>query len=265
MTGGSRMRKVKNDLMRNADRERRFCFKQFDVLNDRCGMKVGTDGVLIGAWAFGGVPSDASGSMLDVGTGSGLIALMMAQRFPRLTVTGIDIDDDALVEAGINFSQSLWSDRLEVLKVDFCIMAEGATSGSYDFIVSNPPFFANGALSPDEARRTARHVGSLNFSSFVSGASKLLKPGGRMALVAPYDELAGIMFEASLRGLQCVRQCAVGTVRRKPFRRILLEFTNGTDNGSSATEEDMQLYIHDDGGDFSAGYRELTKDFYLKF
>lgn len=251
--------------MRNADRERIFRFKQFDVLNDRCGMKVGTDGVLIGSWAFGGVAADASGSMLDVGTGSGLIALMMAQRFPQLKVTGIDIDDDAVVEAGINFSRSPCAERLEVVKEDFCIMAERATEVSYDFIVSNPPFFTNGALSPDEARRTARHVGGLNFSSFLSGASKLLKPGGRMALVAPFEELAGIMFEASLHGLQCVRQCAVGTVKRKPFRRILLEFIKDRADGYPAMVEDSQLYIHDDGGDFSAGYRELTKDFYLKF
>ena len=144
-------------------REKTFRFKQFEVLNDRTAMKVGTDGVLLGAWC----PVDDAHHVLDVGTGCGVIALMVAQRNPQAVIKGIDIDHDAIMESVLNFNNSPWSNRLSAIETDFNSMIDHQR---YDLIISNPPFFTNGVLPTGEARTTARHTSSLSYRQLIDGA-----------------------------------------------------------------------------------------------
>lgn len=249
--------------MRNPGREKCFRFKQFDVVNDRSAMKVGTDGVLLGAWAFDGM-EERGGTLrvLDVGTGSGVIGLMLAQRLGNAMVRGIDVEAGAVDEARENFVNSPWGQRLEAMELDFCNMAGDGEGGWYDLLVSNPPFFSGGSLAPEAARRLARHEGELNFASLMKGAGRLLKPGGRVAVVAPYEALEEIVFEGELNGLGLRRLCVVRTVGRKPPRRVLLELERG---GLCAEVERGELCIHDEAGGYTADYIRLTREFYLKF
>ena len=132
-----------------------FRFKQFTVYHDRCAMKVGTDGVLLGAWTN----LSQSRRILDIGTGTGLIALMMAQRVPEVPITAIDIDAEAVNQANENFSASPWNNRLEAVLQDVCTYTE---KNSFDTIVSNPPYFINSLKCPDNQRTTARHTDTLD-------------------------------------------------------------------------------------------------------
>ena len=148
-----------------------FQFKKFDVCHDRCAMKVGTDGVLLGAWAN----VQCADSVLDVGTGSGLIALMIAQRNPLCKITGIDIDQSAALQASENFRRSLWQDRLESVCVDFC---KYDSPKKFDLIISNPPFYAGGEYWGNVARRRARSEDTLSFENLISSVVRMLHLDG---------------------------------------------------------------------------------------
>ena len=151
--------------MRNPDRLTRFSFKQFEMSNCRSAMKIGTDGVLLGAWAIGtpiSRQSDEELRIMDVGSGTGLIALMLAQRFPEATIVGVECDRDAAEEGADNFAGSPWHENLQMVHADFNTIAQESTSESLDAVVSNPPFFTNGAHAPDMQRLAARHEGTLN-------------------------------------------------------------------------------------------------------
>ena len=156
-----------------------FRFKQFTVWHDRCAMKVGTDGVLLGAWAGPGRPGGMSGgspqTILDIGTGSGLVALMLAQRFPEAQVTGIDSDAEAAAQARENFAVSPWPQRLRAAHIslqEFCRgTAATAAARRFDLVVSNPPFYDTTLTSPDPLRTAARHTGSLRHGGLQSDRS----------------------------------------------------------------------------------------------
>lgn len=245
--------------MRNPDRQTIFHFKQFSVSNARSAMKIGTDGVLLGAWAFWDAECKP-GRILDVGCGTGVISLMLAQRFADAVVTGVDIDADAVAEAAENFAASPWGARLSACHCDFNSIQ--APSESYDLIVSNPPFFTGGALAPDEARRTARHQEALTFAALFRGASALLRPGGRIAVVAPAEMRGELVAEAVLCALTPVRVTMVRTVARKPPRRVLLECVKGNACGGCRTDE---LLLAEADGAPGSEYARLVSPFYLKF
>lgn len=152
-----------------------FRFKQFAVRQDRCPMKVGTDGVLLGAWAEVR-PGDRR--MLDVGTGTGLIALMLAQR-SAAWITAVDIDVECATQAAENFAASPWADRLDAVSV---AVQRYDPVEKFDLIVSNPPYYVDSLLSPDEGRNTARHAAGLPFGELAAAVVRLLSPGGRFAL-----------------------------------------------------------------------------------
>ena len=152
-------------------RNNHFNFKQFTVYHDLCARKVGTDGVLLGALADGGK------RILDIGTGTGLIALMMAQRFPGAHITGIDIDRDAVLQAQSNVAASPFANSIDIIQTDF---ADFTTTDTYDSITCNPPFFENSAPCPDEKRSMARHTASLPFSTPISKTARLLADNGVM-------------------------------------------------------------------------------------
>lgn len=217
-------------------------------------MKVGTDGVLLGAWAT--VPADAR-RILDVGTGTGLIALMMAQR-SAAAVTGIDIDD--VTQARENGDASPWSGRLRFVQ---CPVQRFRPEERFDLIVSNPPFFVDSLTSPDAGRTQARHAVSLPFGELRDAVVRLLAPGGRFAAVLPVEE--GARFTALCRGqLSPVRRTLVRTTPRRVPKRVLLEFVRAGEQAGGPAEEELTIGAgaHEE---YTEAYRALTRDFYLKF
>lgn len=233
-------------MPRNPDRETVFRFKKFEVVNSDSAMKVGTDGVLLGAW----FDMPAGGSVLDVGTGCGLIALMAAQRGAS-SVDAVEIDAAAADEARRNVASSPWSDRIEVIHADFLV---AGLEGHYDRVVSNPPYFVTGEIAPDGGRAMARHEGTLTVAALLRRARCMLAPGGRVALVTPADRYDDVLTEAAFAGLDTVRLCRVSTKEGKSPVRILWELAVGSEGPCSC--ESMLIG--------SSGYRELVEPFYLK-
>ena len=215
-------------------------------------MKVGTDGVLLGAWARGGR------RVLDAGTGTGIIALMMAQRYAEARVTAIDIDDDAVREAAENVRLSPFASRVSV----YCQSVQqhagiwhGAAAqhtGEYDAVVSNPPFFSNSPEAPDRQRAMARHTATLTYGELMRSAWQLLAGDGELSVVVPFDYRRSMEDEATFVGFFPSRVCAVRTTPRKPPRRFLLAFSK-----HPQSVERTEITIGDEA------YTRLTADFYL--
>lgn len=244
-----------------------FRFKQFTVWHDRCAMKVGTDGVLLGAWAGASESSEEAGlsaetssikRILDIGTGSGLIALMLAQRFPHALIDGIDIDPSAVVQAQDNFSASPFRTRLHAYSSP---LQDWQPHEKYDMIVSNPPYFSNSLLCPNNTRTVARHDNMLTFAELLEHSNRLLAPTGCLSLVLPANAEKAILAEARLQNLHCVRLCRVHTTGSKPAKRILITFANQQPESIPLTPETLCLSTPDNHR--SPAYTALTRDFYL--
>ena len=266
-----------------------FQFKQFFVRHDRCAMKVGTDGVLLGCWS--GYDAAAAGSptiphryhyarCLDIGTGSGLIALMLAQRFPDALIDAIDIDKAAVEQAAENFAASPWSDRLHAycakLQEWSIVNSQFANSQFsilhsqlYSLIVSNPPYFQNSLKNPDKGRQTARHTDTLSFSELIHHSTRLLSENGILALILPAEAESEVCELAQAEGLSLTRITRVYSKESKPARRVLLAFgkskSRNTDISTSRNTAPVEdtLVLEDEKGGRSAAYQEITKDFYL--
>ena len=235
-----------------------FRFKQFYIEDSKCAMKVGTDGVLLGCWAetedvrcqISDVRFQMSDvRILDVGTGSGLIARMMMQRFPEAEVEGIDIDEAAVEQARENGVQAYVS-RLQEWKKE----------GGYDLIVSNPPYFQNSLKNPDKGRELARHTDSLSYEELIDNSARLLREGGQLALILPADKEAEMRQIAAGKNLFLTHVTRVYSKESKPARRVLLAFRYQISD-ISRTED--TLILEDEKGGRSTAYQELTKDFYL--
>ena len=229
-----------------------FQFRQFTIHQARCAMKVGTDGTLLGAWARGGK------HILDVGTGTGLIALMMAQRFHEAHITGIDIAPEAVSQAKENVAASPFANRIDILEADFSLLST-LNSQLFDCIVSNPPYFEQSLECPDPTRTQARHTSSLSYATLMKQATSLLTEDGVFSIIIPAESKSRMESEAALCGLFKTRECAVKTTPRKPARRYLLEFSmHPTPSFSPETG-----IIETAPGIRSSWYQALTKDFYL--
>ena len=232
-----------------------FSFKEFSVTQKAAAQKVGTDGVLLGAW----VDTEGVTSALDIGTGTGLIALMLAQRLPDASITAVEIDAAAAEEAQANIATTPWSDRMTVVNQsiqDYC----RSTDEQYDLIVCNPPFFTGGVLSPTPGRDTARHTIKLPNGDLLQAARRLLSPDGRLSVILP--KLEGLRFKdmaGGRYGLHCTRMTEVHGKAGKDIERLLIEFS--TRSGVEPRIE--QLNIRDESGSYSTAYRELTTDFYV--
>ncbi len=230
-----------------------FRFKQFEVRHEAASMKVGTDGVLLGAWA------DVAGcsAALDIGCGTGLIALMLAQRGIG-RIDAVEIDAEAAAEARRNVEASPWSGRIYVhtLAVQNFTLAVPA-----DLIVSNPPFYDASLLPPDAGRAVARHTLTLSFDDLVHAARRSAHAATRFCVVLPAESVASFRLAAAAYWFP-VRQLDVRTTPRRGVRRSLLEFS-AADPGHGLIRD--ELILQDADGDPSAEYRALTKDFYLKF
>ena len=230
-----------------------FQFRQFLVRQDRCAMKVGTDGCLLGAWAHGGH------RILDVGTGTGLLALMLAQRYPVALIDAIDIDPEAARQASDNVRLSPFADRISIQEADFNSYSARAP---YDAIVSNPPYYPSPATSGRQLprrddcnqRSLARSTLALSFQQLMQRAALLLAPGGEVSVVVPAEGRGAMVGAAALAGLQLARSCAFLTSPRKPVRRYLLAFRRETTPQLKTT-----VLVLD-----SPEYCALLHDFYLK-
>lgn len=231
-----------------------FDFKRFSVSDSRCAMKVGTDGVLVGAWA------DASGcsSVLDVGAGSGLVSLIMAQRFPHARITAVEIDPPAADDCRLNVGRSEWAGRIDVV----CSPVEDfVPAGPVDLIVSNPPFFTENVLSPDSLRACARHGAGLTPVSLVAYAARHLSDGGSLAMITPFPrpDDDSIVYCAEMSRLKLRRMTAVSSRRGQAPVRMLWQFSRV--DGPILRSE---LAIREASGCYSSDYVSLVGDFYLR-
>ena len=231
-----------------------FRFRQFVVCQDRCAMKVGTDSVLLGAWARGGR------RILDVGSGTGVIALMMAQRYPQAEVMAVDIDGEACAQAVENVVASPFAGRVDVRCVAVQQLAADVTMQSrFDAIVSNPPFFDNALKAKGESRLIVRHTDTLPFGELFAAVRLLLAPGGVFSAIIPFDYRSKFESEASLAGFCTCGVCGLRTTPSKAVRRYLLSFQ--VERPEEVMMEEQILEIHH--GVRSEWYANLTKDFYL--
>lgn len=222
-------------------------------------MKVGTDGVLLGAWAR----VEHCRRILDMGTGTGLVALMAAQR-SHAAVVAIDLDADAVAQAAENVAASLWADRIQVLEADARNLSCSEfriqnSEFSFDALLCNPPFFENSLKSPDAARSMARHTDTLSFDELAYSAARLLAPEGELSVVIPYDRAHDMTVSAACHGLFATRQTVVVPVQGGKPKRMLMAFTR---EGAPHTIE--TLYMQDAGRCYTAEYTRLVEDFYLK-
>ncbi len=230
-----------------------FQFRQFTVRQSLCAMKVGTDGVLLGAWAD--IPS-AGGDvqLLDVGTGTGIIALMLAQRAPQAHVVAIDLDDAAVRQARMNVVDSPFRDRVEVLPASVQTLAQQPLhQHRYHAVVSNPPYFIDALKAPGSQRTMARHTDSLSYADLMASARLLLADDGELSVIIPFDYRRRLDDEAIFHGFFPSRVCAVRTTPRKSPRRYLLAYRQ---HPCPCLHQELVI------GD--ATYQQLTRDFYLK-
>ncbi len=231
-----------------------FKFKEFKVSQELCAMKINTDGVLLGAW----VDCENVNSVLDVGTGSGVIAIMLAQRCEADRIEGIEIDKQSYEEASSNMAESPWKNRLSAICQSIQEYAEGAES-DYDLIVSNPPFFSGGTLSSTQKRTLVKHTVKLPHSDLLRAAYKLLSKQGQFSVVLPYIEGLRFIELANQYRLYCSRKCEVSSFKDSPVERLLLTFEK---EQKELVEE--SIYIRKNEKDYSEEYVALTRPFYLK-
>ncbi len=233
-----------------------FKFKQFQVDQEQCSMKIGTDGVLLGAW----VNTENVTSVLDIGTGSGVIALMVAQRAQQATVSAVEIDEKSFLQAKQNMEDSPWSDRMDLQNEPIQDYTK-ATDKTFDLIVCNPPFFSGGTFSKDQERNNVRHTIKLPNGDLLRCANKLMNKTGRFSVILPFIE--GLRFKemAETYGLYTRRVTSVIGKVGKPVERLLIEFCK---EKCELVQED-ELVIQVGGRDeYSEEYINLTRDFYLK-
>lgn len=242
-------------------KERFFRFKQFEVRHKQSALPVGMDGVLLGAWA------DVSNTrtILDAGTGCGVIALMCAQRNPIANITAIDIHLPSVEEANYNFAISRWRDRLHAECTDFMSIPT-QISRNFDLIISNPPFFDAGVTAIDtNPRLAARHSGVLGPEQLIKHGYNLLSDSGSIALISPATQKERLISLCSQHGMSVTRLCNVVSKPGKEPKRILLQAEKLNQPLPSPTHYESTIFIYDKWGDYSCEYRFLTRDFYLKF
>ncbi|CAA0191338.1 methyltransferase [Tenacibaculum maritimum] len=235
-----------------------FQFKEFLVNQDKTAMKIGTDAVLLGAWTAVNTYPDA---ILDVGSGTGVIALMLAQRSDAMTIDAVELDADAYAQTVENFEQSDWGDRLFCYHSDFKDFAKeiAAEEEEYDLIVSNPPFYTDEFETNNEARNKARFTSSLSFKELLAGVAKILAKEGRFSVIIPFKEEQNFVALALDNQLYLNRVCHVKGTPTSDVKRSLLSFSFGKKELVRET-----LVIETARHEYTEAYIALTHDFYLK-
>jgi tRNA1Val (adenine37-N6)-methyltransferase len=232
-----------------------FHFQQFSVRHDHCSMKVGTDAVLLGAW----INIHGASTLLDIGTGSGVIALMLAQRTAHqqaALIDAVELEATDAAEALENAAHSPWAARL---RVHHTSIQQFQSSMAYDVVVSNPPFFNNSLMPPAERRGQTRHTITLDHRSLIHEAVRLLAPQGTFNVILPVTEGNQLITVARQAGLHVSRQYAFRTRREKPVERLLLEFAK-----LPVPIEEGEILLYGQGQEWDDSYRKLTEAFYLK-
>jgi len=233
-----------------------FRFKQFAIFHDECAMKVGTDGVLIGAWADVAKAS----SILDIGTGTGLIAIMAAQKNEFAQIYGIDIDESAYFQALKNVNLCPWKERIGVKKIALQDFQNQNGENSFDAIITNPPYFVAGTKAPVQKRHIARHVAMLPHVELLKSVEILLSENGKFSIILPYQEGNNFQKLATEFSLYLTRICEVRSKKGKPVERLLMEFKK-----EEIPIIRKELIIqYEARNSWTPDYIELTKAFYLK-
>ena len=230
-----------------------FHFKQFSVRHDRCAMKVGTDAVLLASW----VDVSEVQRILDIGTGSGIIALMLAQRALHATlIESVEIEKGAADQAAENFRNSPWPSRLAVHHL---AIQEYFPDKRFDLITTNPPYFNKSLEPPDKRRHQVRHTASLPHDVLLSSVVRLLTVNGRFSLILPFKEAMLFSDVASQHGLHCSRRYHFRTRKEKPLERTLLEFSR-----RAQMVDEGEILLYENGSEWSLSYRNLISEFYIK-
>ena len=234
----------------------KFQFKQFSLEQDRCAMKIGTDGVLLGAWA---PIENHPASILDIGAGTGVIALMLAQRSSAQQIDALEIDEEAYEQSVDNFENSPWSDRLFCFHAGLDEFME-EPEDEYDLIVSNPPFYTDDYKSEDEQRDLARFADALPFVDLIEAADLLLSENGILAVIIPFKEEENFLALAKEYELYPLKITRVKGTPTTKIKRSLLAFSRN----ESVNFPIDELIIETSRHQYSPEYIALTKDFYLK-
>ncbi|WP_314058847.1 methyltransferase [Empedobacter brevis] len=229
-----------------------FRFKQFEIFQDKTAMKVGTDGVLLGAWSN----LETGDNILDIGAGTGLISLMLAQRFPNSRVDAIEIDYDAFLQAKENFEHSIFSERLKIKNTSLQVYS---SDKKYDLIVSNPPFFTVNNSVDFDARKQARQQETLTFAELIEKSAKFLHKEGVASFIIPYDQMDVFCEKTAQNDLKLSRIVYVKGNSSSPIKRVLLEFSF-----QERIVRKEELVIERERHQYTNEYISLTKDFYLK-
>jgi tRNA1Val (adenine37-N6)-methyltransferase len=229
-----------------------FRFKEFNISHRQATMKVGTDGVLLGAWTN----LENAKRILDVGTGTAVIALMLAQRTqPAVRITAIDLSEEDCEVAQENVSQSPWPDKVVVQHTS----VQQFVSEPFDLIVSNPPYFINSYKPPTEKRMQARHTETLSQLDLLHHSKRLLSPAGRLSIILPETEALQLVQLSAEHGWYCIRRCAFRSRQAKPVERILVELSL-----NEKPQQVEELVLYESGETWTEAYKRLTKAFYLK-
>jgi tRNA1Val (adenine37-N6)-methyltransferase len=230
-----------------------FRFKQFTVEDDQSTMKIGTDAILLGAWAETG----NAGSILEIGTGCGVISLMLAQKSDA-GITAIDIDNPSVIQASTNFSQSPWSDRLHSLTVSLQEYSKDAHK-KFDLIITNPPYFTNSLKSPDPRKNTTRHTTLLSPFDLVAGVLRLMNPDGSFLIILPAFSYPEFLSFAAHNGLHLQDMLGIRPKKSKSVNRVLARF--GFTHVTTAAGK--ELVIRNEDNSFSQEYLDFTAAYYF--
>lgn len=249
-----------------------FKFKQFSIERQDCGMPVSTDGVLLGAWTVAGEKD----KVLDIGTGTGLLSLMMAQRFNAIEITAIDIDKSAIAAAKYNVAKSPWHTRISIEHRD---ITNWQSLQTFDTIICNPPYFTNGQSAQNQARATARHTEQLSFSALIEAVYLRLNDKGAAHFILPTQAAADFILKAKDKGLTCTRLLSIRTTPDKPISRQLFSLQKSNDDFDEPLEDCFEYFPRheakclldtaktlciEQNKQYSRDFVNLTKDFYLK-
>lgn len=230
-----------------------FQFQQFRVLQDRCAMKISTDAVLLGTLTAASFPS----TILDIGTGTGVIALMLAQRFPDSKVTAVEIDEDAAEQAEANFRESPFTQRLSLIHGRFQDFPE---QGQFDLIVSNPPFFPDHLKSYDSKRNKALHTDELSFSDLIQKTSSLLSANGLFWVILPPRQMQDLESLAEKFGLFPFQKVKVNDSSTKPVYREIVGFSF-----AKRPMKELNITLKDEAGAYTDAYSNLLSGFLLGY
>jgi len=219
-------------------------------------MKVGTDGVLLGAWcSLESLPK----TILDIGTGTGIISLMLAQRSSAISIDGVEVDPSAYMQTVDNFENSDWSDRLYCYNTSFQKFVDDTNKETYDLIVSNPPFYTEDYITKNSSRNKARFTSSLTFKELIGGISKILSKSGFFSTIIPFKEESTFICLAEQHSLHLNKICRVQGNNNSDIKRSLMTFSF-----NKVKISETNLIIENSRHKYTKEYEELTNNFYLK-